>query len=72
MRSYSIFQIEWKNKLEKAKLGVDKISNAVLKNCAEAFIKPLKLIFGISLKTGEVPREWKEANVTPFFKKAVN
>jgi hypothetical protein len=49
--------------------GVDKVSNAVLKNCAEAFIKPLKLIFDISLKTGEVPREWKEANVTPLFKK---
>ena len=29
----------------------------------------LKLIFDISLKTGEVPREWKEANVTPLFKK---
>jgi hypothetical protein len=49
--------------------GVDKVGNAVLKNCAEAFIKPLKLIFDISLKTGEVPREWKEANVTPLFKK---
>jgi hypothetical protein len=49
--------------------GVDRVSNAVLKNCAEAFIKPLKLIFDISLKTGEVPREWKEANVTPLFKK---
>jgi hypothetical protein len=52
--------------------GVDKVSNAVLKNCAEAFIKPLKLIFDISLKTGEVPREWKESNVSQFSKKAVN
>jgi hypothetical protein len=29
----------------------------------------LKLIIDKSLKTGEVPREWKEANVTPLFKK---
>jgi hypothetical protein len=38
--------------------GVDKVSNAVIKNCAEAFVKPLKFIFDISLKTGEVPKEW--------------
>jgi hypothetical protein len=29
----------------------------------------LKLIFDKSLKTGELPKEWKEANVTPLFKK---
>ena len=29
----------------------------------------MKLIIDKSLKTGEVPREWKEANVTPLFKK---
>ncbi len=45
---------------------VDKVSNAVLKNCAEAYIKPLKIMFNISLKTGEVPMEWKEANVKPL------
>lgn len=49
--------------------GVDKVSNAVLKNCAESFVEPLKLIFDKSLKLGEVPKEWKEANVTPIFKK---
>jgi hypothetical protein len=30
----------------------------------------LKEIFDKSLKTGEVPKEWKEANVTPLFKKS--
>ena len=49
--------------------GVDKVSNAVLKNCAESFVEPLKLIFDKSLKLGEVPKEWKGANVTPIFKK---
>ena len=45
------------------------MSNAVLKNCAQSFVKPLKVIFDKSLKTGEVPKEWKEANVAPLFKK---
>ena len=49
--------------------GVDKVSNAVLKNCAQSFVKPLKVIFDKSLKTGEIPKEWKKANVTPLFKK---
>ena len=49
--------------------GADKVCNAVLKNSTEAFLKPLKLIFDKSLSTGEVPKEWKEANVTPIFKK---
>ena len=47
--------------------GVDKVSNAVLKNCAQSFVKPLKVIFDKSLN--EVTKERKEANVTPLFKK---
>jgi hypothetical protein len=35
----------------------------------KSFVGPLKLIFDKSLKTGEVPTEWKEANVAPLFKK---
>ena len=58
-----------KNLNEFKAFGVDGVSNAVLKNCAESFAKPLKIIFDKSLKTGEVPKEWKEANVTPLFKK---
>jgi hypothetical protein len=58
-----------KNLNEFKAFGVDGVSNAVLKNCAESFIKPLKIIYDKSLKTGEVPKEWKEANVTPLFKK---
>jgi len=58
-----------KNLNEFKAFGVDGVSNAVLKNCAESFVKPLKMIFDKSLKTGEVPKEWKEANVTPLFKK---
>ena len=32
-------------------------------------MKPLKLIFDKSLSTGELPREWIEANITPIFRK---
>ena len=49
--------------------GVDKVSNAVLKNCKLSFLKPLKLIFDKSLSTGELPREWREANITPYIQK---
>ena len=48
---------------------MDKVSNAVLKNCKLSFLKPLKLIFDKSLSTGELPKEWREANVTQIFKK---
>ena len=49
--------------------GVDKVSPYVLKKSAEAFSVPLTLIFQKSLDTGEVPNEWREANVSPIFKK---
>ena len=49
--------------------GGDKVCNLILKKSASAFVRPLKLIFDKSLSTGEVPIEWREANVTPLFKK---
>ena len=58
-----------KNLNEFKAFGVDKVSNSVLKNCVRSFVKPLKLMFDKSLNTGEVPKEWGEANVTPIFKK---
>ena len=46
------------NKLNEFKaFGVDKVSNAVLKNCSRSLVKPLKLIFDKSLNTGEVQKE---------------
>ena len=49
--------------------GIDRVSPYVLKKAAEAFSVPLTLIFQKSLETGEVPNEWREANVSPIFKK---
>ena len=40
-----------------------------LKECESAVAEPLKIIFTQSLMTGEVPEDWKAANVTPIYKK---
>ena len=49
--------------------GGDKITQHVLKNCSETLSGALEIIFGRSLIEGEVPNEWREANITPLFKK---
>ncbi|XP_065650589.1 uncharacterized protein LOC136078725 [Hydra vulgaris] len=49
--------------------GADKLCSIVLKNCAASFTLPLTLIFGESLKTSQLPIQFKSANVTPIYKK---
>jgi hypothetical protein len=49
--------------------GVDEISTHVLKMCAKGFALPLSLIFRRSIAEGRVPVQWKEANISPIFKK---
>ena len=49
--------------------GPDGISCWVLKEAAEEIAPFLRFIFNQSLTTGEVPGDWKFANVTPVFKK---
>lgn len=57
-------------KLERHKaIGVDGVSPYVLRECAEAFATPLLIIFERSMEEGVVPSSWREANVTPIFKK---
>ena len=58
------------NKLDCNKApGRDKVSQFVLKNCSEQLSVVLEIIFGRSLLEGEIPDEWREANITPLFKK---
>ena len=58
------------NKLDVNKsAGPDGITNRLLKSCKEALVKPLTKIFRKSMETGIVPMAWKEANVSPLFKK---
>ena len=49
--------------------GPDEISNHILKKLATPLSGPLSNLFNFSLATCKVPLLWKEANVTPIFKK---
>ena len=51
--------------------GPDGVTNRLLNNCREELVGPLTKIFRRSIDTGEVPIAWKEANVSPLFKKGV-
>ena len=49
--------------------GVDGIPPKLLKEIVEQISTPLAKLFNLSLEEGIVPSEWKEANITPLFKK---
>ncbi|KAK4825595.1 hypothetical protein QYF61_000684 [Mycteria americana] len=49
-------------------VGPDEIHPRVLKELAEVLTKPLSIIYQQSWLTGEVPADWRLANVTPIFK----
>ena len=50
-------------------MGPDKINPFLIKSIAEVFVKPLTLIFQKSVSSGIVPSAWKEAKITPRYKK---
>ena len=50
-------------------LGVDGIPPKLLSEIVEQISIPLAKVFNMSLEEGIVPSEWKEANITPLFKK---
>ena len=49
--------------------GVDGIPPKLLKEIVEQISTPLAKLFNLSLEEGIAPSEWKEANITPLFKK---
>ena len=61
------------NKIKKMKdnksPGVDGIPPKLLKEIVDQISTPLANLFNLSLEEGIVPSEWKEANITPLFKK---
>jgi hypothetical protein len=50
--------------------GPDGIGTQLLRELREEVIPALTMIYRQSLRTGEVPEDWRNANVTPIFKKA--
>ena len=58
------------NKLDPSKAtGPDEICSRILKQYAHEFAPLLTTIFNTSLSRGEVPTDWRQANVIPIFKK---
>ena len=49
--------------------GPDKIAPKLLSELSDALSRPISILFNLSLEHGEVPAEWKHAQVTPIFKK---
>jgi len=49
--------------------GADELSPRLLLEVAQEVCHPLTLLMRKSFKTGQVPDDWKKANVSPIFKK---
>ncbi|RLC07615.1 MAG: hypothetical protein DRI57_25640, partial [Deltaproteobacteria bacterium] len=66
-------QDDVENKLNKLKsdksAGPDGMHPRVLKELSAVLSKPLYVLFKLSLQQGKIPASWKEAYVSPIFKK---
>ncbi|CAM5075120.1 unnamed protein product [Natator depressus] len=61
---------DYLEKLDKHKsMGPDALHPRELKELADVIAEPLAIIFENSWQLGEVPDDWKKANVVPIFKK---
>ncbi|KFP33053.1 RNA-directed DNA polymerase from mobile element jockey, partial [Colius striatus] len=50
-------------------MGPEGMHPRVLREVAQVVARQLSIIFEQSWRTGEVPEDWRKANVTPAFKK---
>ena len=49
--------------------GPDGITGTVLKKCSSSLSYPPSILFNISFASGQLPQDWKVANVVPVHKK---
>ena len=49
--------------------GPDGLHPRVLKEVATEIAKPLTILFNTTIRTGQIPKAWKVAEVRPLFKK---
>ena len=49
-------------------IGPDGVSGHIIKECREQLIEPIYDIIKCSIETGEVPTEWKRADIIPIHK----
>ena len=49
--------------------GPDNINPKILIELADSFSKPISLLLNKTVEEGEIPVDWKKANVSPIFKK---
>ena len=49
-------------------MGPNGMHPRVLRELVDVIAEPLSIIFERSWRTGEVPEDWRKANVTPVFK----
>ena len=51
--------------------GPDGFPNKLIKELKNELAKPLSMLFRKSMDEGEIPDEWRDAHVTPIFKKGI-
>ena len=73
LKTFTIQQVEveriLKNLHPTKAPGIDGLHPRILKEMAEVIAEPLTEIANISINTGELPSNWKDAIITPIFKK---
>ena len=73
LTNINLSPFEVKNVLESLQLGKslgpDGINNRIKKKLSSPLSRPLSCLFNYSMSKGTFPDMWKEANVSPLFKK---